>query len=57
MSKPIAYSRQTQNIVQVFYMLGAIWLVSIAVASPIVLGKFMPKKKKRDKRRKTNTPI
>ncbi|VDD91875.1 unnamed protein product [Enterobius vermicularis] len=37
-SKPIAYSRQTQNIVQVFYMLGAIWLVSIAVASPIVLG-------------------
>uniref|UniRef100_A0A0N5AWV8 G_PROTEIN_RECEP_F1_2 domain-containing protein n=1 Tax=Syphacia muris TaxID=451379 RepID=A0A0N5AWV8_9BILA len=37
-SKPISYSRKTQNTKKVFYMLGGIWATSLALASPIVFG-------------------
>ena len=38
-SRPIQYSRQSQNIRRVVIILIAIWLISLALASPIVLGK------------------
>ncbi|KAI6186322.1 Dopamine D2-like receptor [Aphelenchoides besseyi] len=37
-SRPIQYSRQSQNIRRVVVILIAIWLISLALASPIVLG-------------------
>ncbi|KAI6218515.1 Dopamine D2-like receptor [Aphelenchoides fujianensis] len=37
-SRPIQYSRQSQNIRRVVIILIAIWLISLALASPIVLG-------------------
>ncbi|KAH7700408.1 Protein DOP-2 a, partial [Aphelenchoides avenae] len=37
-SRPIQYSRQSQNIRRVFLIIIAIWLVSLALASPMVLG-------------------
>ncbi|KAI6213135.1 Dopamine D2-like receptor [Aphelenchoides besseyi] len=37
-SRPIQYSRQSQNIRRVVVILIAIWLISLTLASPIVLG-------------------
>uniref|UniRef100_A0A914P178 G-protein coupled receptors family 1 profile domain-containing protein n=1 Tax=Panagrolaimus davidi TaxID=227884 RepID=A0A914P178_9BILA len=37
-SRPIQYSRQSQNIQRVVFILIAIWLISILLASPIVFG-------------------
>ncbi|CAD5232983.1 unnamed protein product [Bursaphelenchus xylophilus] len=37
-SRPIQYSRQSQNIRRVIVILVLIWVVSLALASPIVLG-------------------
>ncbi|TKR60570.1 hypothetical protein L596_027797 [Steinernema carpocapsae] len=37
-SRPIQYSRQAQNTKRVMVILVAIWLISLALASPIVLG-------------------
>jgi hypothetical protein len=37
-SRPIQYSRQSQNIKRVIMILIGIWLISLALASPIVLG-------------------
>ncbi|CAJ0579360.1 unnamed protein product, partial [Mesorhabditis spiculigera] len=37
-SRPIQYSRQAQNIKRVFVILGIIWMISVLVASPMVLG-------------------
>uniref|UniRef100_A0A9J2PXU7 G-protein coupled receptors family 1 profile domain-containing protein n=1 Tax=Ascaris lumbricoides TaxID=6252 RepID=A0A9J2PXU7_ASCLU len=37
-SRPIQYSRQSQNVRRVIYILIVIWLISLIVASPIVLG-------------------
>uniref|UniRef100_A0AC35TT29 G_PROTEIN_RECEP_F1_2 domain-containing protein n=1 Tax=Rhabditophanes sp. KR3021 TaxID=114890 RepID=A0AC35TT29_9BILA len=37
-SAPIEYSRQSKNIKRVIFILIAIWIISIALASPIVLG-------------------
>ncbi|VDK49941.1 unnamed protein product [Anisakis simplex] len=37
-SRPIQYSRQSQNVQRVVYILIAIWLISLILACPIVLG-------------------
>ncbi|VDM59149.1 unnamed protein product [Angiostrongylus costaricensis] len=37
-SRPIQYSRQSQNIRRVLAMIGASWIVSLLVASPMVFG-------------------
>ncbi|KHJ90713.1 7 transmembrane receptor [Oesophagostomum dentatum] len=37
-SRPIQYSRQTQNVRRVFAMIGVTWLISLLVASPMVFG-------------------
>ncbi|CAI4223585.1 unnamed protein product [Auanema sp. JU1783] len=37
-SRPIQYSRQSQNIRRVFAMICGIWIISLALASPIVFG-------------------
>lgn len=37
-SRPIQYSRQSQNIKRVVVILIVIWVVSLALASPMVLG-------------------
>ncbi|VDP31373.1 unnamed protein product [Heligmosomoides polygyrus] len=39
-SRPIQYSRQSQNIRRVFAMIGATWVISLLVASPMVFGQF-----------------
>lgn len=39
-SRPIQYSRQSQNVRRVIYILIVIWLISLIVASPIVLGEL-----------------
>ncbi|KAL6741467.1 hypothetical protein Aduo_014718 [Ancylostoma duodenale] len=37
-SRPIQYSRQSQNVRRVFAMIGATWVISLLVASPMVFG-------------------
>ncbi|UMM36640.1 hypothetical protein L5515_008711 [Caenorhabditis briggsae] len=37
-SLPIQYSRQSQNVKRVWYVIAAIWLVSLTLASPMVFG-------------------
>ncbi|KAK6753469.1 hypothetical protein RB195_012827 [Necator americanus] len=37
-SRPIQYSRQSQNIRRVFAMIGVTWVISLLVASPMVFG-------------------
>ncbi|WKY13205.1 hypothetical protein Q1695_004201 [Nippostrongylus brasiliensis] len=37
-SRPIQYSRQSQNVRRVFAMIGATWAISLLVASPMVFG-------------------
>uniref|UniRef100_A0A8R1E1D8 G_PROTEIN_RECEP_F1_2 domain-containing protein n=1 Tax=Caenorhabditis japonica TaxID=281687 RepID=A0A8R1E1D8_CAEJA len=37
-SLPIQYSRQSQNVKRVWYLIAVIWIVSLALASPMVFG-------------------
>ncbi|EFO98888.1 CRE-DOP-2 protein [Caenorhabditis remanei] len=37
-SLPIQYSRQSQNVKRVWYLIAVIWLVSLTLASPMVFG-------------------